>query len=154
MAKNMGANAREHKYSDARCEISLAPSRSAAWLVVLASLATLGLIAATPGAPVLRILAAAWIACAALEALHSRALLRGRRAARAVSLGGAGDIAIRDALGAWRTGALRGGSFVAPWLTVIRWRPAGARFDRTLPILPDMLSPEDFRRVRVMLRWS
>jgi toxin CptA len=149
----MGAKLREHKYSEATCEIALGPSRSAAWCVALASLATVALIAATPGALRLRILAATWIACAALEALHSRAFLRGRRAARAISLARAGGIAVQDALGQWRAGSLREGSFVAPWLTVVRWRPAGARFDRTIPILPDMLSREDFRRVRVMLRW-
>ena len=149
----VGAAAREHKYSDATCEISLGPSRSAAWGVAVASLATLALLAATPGVLRLRILFATWIACAALEALHSRALLRGRRAARAVSLARGGEIAVQDALGAWRTGSLSEGSFVAPWLTVIRWRPAEARFDRAVPILPDMLSPEDFRRLRVLLRW-
>jgi len=153
MVTKMGAKAREHKYSDAACEITLRPSRSAAWMVALASLATLVLIAATPGALALRILAATWIACAALEALHSRALLRGRRAARVVSLARGGEIAVQDALGVWRIGGLREGSFVAPWLTVIRWRPAEARFDRAVPILPDMLSPEDFRRLRVLLRW-
>lgn len=150
----VGATAREHKYNDATCEVSLRPSRSAAWWVAVASLTTLALVAATPGALGLRILFATWIACAALEALHSRALLRGGRAARVVSLEPGGAIAVQDALGRWRTGALRGGSFVAPWLTVIRWRPAGARFDRAIPIHPDMLSQEDFRRVRVMLRWS
>jgi toxin CptA len=149
----MRAKAGEHKYSEAACEIPLRPSRSAAWVVALASLATLVLIAAAPGALALRILAATWIACAALEALRSRALLRGRRAARAVSLARGGEIAVQDALGCWRTGSLREGSFVAPWLTVIRWRPAGARFDRAVPILPDMLSPDEFRRLRVMLRW-
>ena len=150
----VGAEAREHKYSDATCEISLGPSRSAAWAVAAASLATLVLIAAAPGGLRLRILFATWIACAALEALHSRALLRGGRAARIVSLQPEGAISVQDALGRWRTGGLCEGSFVAPWLTVIRWRPAGAWFDRTIPILPDMLSQEDFRRVRVTLRWS
>jgi hypothetical protein len=150
----MGTRVREHKYSEATCAIILGPSRSAAGCIALASLATVALVAATPGAPGLRILAATWIACAALEALHSRAFLRGRRAARALSLARGGGIAVQDALGQWRTGSLREGCFVAPWLTVVRWRPDGARLDRTLPILPDMLSREDFRRVRVMLRWS
>jgi toxin CptA len=149
----MGAKAREDKYSEARCEVALEPSRQGAWIVALAALATLAVVAATPGAPALRILAGTWIACAALEALHSRALLRGRRAARGVCLARGGEVAVRDPLGRWRTGTVRDGSFVAPWLTVIRWRPAGARFDRTIPILPDMLSREDFRRVRVLLRW-
>ena len=49
---------------------------------------------------------------------------------------------------------LRDGSFVAPWLTIVRWRPEGARFDRTFLVVPGMLEREDFRRLRVLLRWA
>jgi hypothetical protein len=154
METNMGAEAGEHKYSEAPCEISLGRSRSGAWLVASAAMATLVLIAAMPGDTAVRILAATWIACAALEALENRALLRGPRAAHAVVLWRGGDIAVRDALGRWRTGRVREGCFVAPWLTIVRWRPGEARFDRTLAILPDMLGEDAFRRARVLLRWS
>ena len=150
----MGAKAREHKYSDAPCEIALRPSRSAPWIIGSAALATLALLAATPGLVSLRILAGTWVACAALEAIHSRALLRGRRAVCALRLDRDGGIELRDALGRWREGLVQEGSFVAPWLTIVRWRGADARFGRTLPILPDMLPEEHFRRLRVMLRWS
>ena len=150
----MGAQAADRKYSDAACEIGLRPSRRAAWIVAGAALATLALIAATPGSTAARVLAAAWIACAAMDALRARAFLRGRRGVRAIRLGRGGEIAVQDGLGAWRAGSVSEGSFVAPWLTVIRWRPAEARFDRTVPILPGMLPQEDFRRLRVLLRWS
>ncbi len=150
----MGDKARDHKYSDAPCEIALRPSRSGPWIIGSAALATLALLAATPGVASLRILAGTWVACAALEAIHSRALLRGRRAVRALRLNREGGIELQDALGRWREGIVEQGSFVAPWLTIVRWRGAGGRFARTLPILPDMLPEEDFRRVRVTLRWS
>ena len=150
----MGAKAREHKYSDAPCEIALVPSRSAPWIIGSAALATLALLAAAPGLVPLRILAGTWVACASIEAIHSRALLRGRRAVRALRLSRDGEIELQDALGRWHEGIVEQGSFVAPWLTIVRWRGAGARFARTLPILPDMVPEEDFRRVRVMLRWS
>lgn len=108
--------------------------------------ATLALLAFMPGAPAPRILAATWVACAALHAL--------RRRARAVRFDPDGAIEVQDAAGQWRTGEVREGSFVAPWLTIVRWRPGGARFDASIVLLPDMLPAEDFRRVRVWLRWA
>jgi hypothetical protein len=154
MESKVGRNGGNHKYSEAACGVGLRPSRSAAALIGLAALATVALMIAMPGALGPRILAATWVACAALEAIHARALHRGRRGVRAIVVRHEAEIAVQRASGEWRMGALRAGSFVAPWLTVIRWRPAGSRFDRTIPILPDMLAPEDFRRLRVMLRWS
>ena len=103
--------------------------------------------------PSLRVLAATWIACAALEAIHSRALLRGSRAVRRFTLAGS-TVEVVDGEGRVRSGALRPGSFVAPWLTIVRWRPEGARFDRALPLVPGMADGESLRRLRVVLRWA
>ena len=150
----MGAALREHKYSEATVRIQLAPSRLALLAIVSMAVATLALIALTPGPVGARILAATWVACAALHALHVVALRRGRHGVRAVRVHRTGEIEVGNAAGAWRTGVVRAGSFVAPWLTIVRWRAHGARFDRSIVILPDMLAAEDFRRVRVWLRWS
>ena len=150
----MGAALREDKYSEAAVRIDLGLSRIARAAIVAMSGATLALIACTPGPVGLRILAATWIACGALHALHVVALARGRRGVRAFHVGRGGEIEVRDAHGVWASGALRAGSFVAPWLTIVRWRAQGERFDRSIVILPDMLAAGDFRRVRVWLRWS
>ena len=150
----MGAALPELKYSEAALEVGLSSSRRAAWVVVCVTLATLGLIAATPGAAALRILAATWIACAGLEALNTLALRRGARAVRSLLVQRSGAIEVAMVEGGYRTGIVRDGSFVAPWLTIIHWRPAGCRFDRTIVVLPDMLAPDDFRRLRVLLRWA
>jgi hypothetical protein len=56
--------------------------------------------------------------------------------------------------GTWRTGTVRDGCFVLPALTVIRWRPDGARLDRALPLLPGMALPEELRKIRVILRFT
>jgi toxin CptA len=153
MELEMDAKGRELKYSDGAVELRLAPSPLGAWLVFAAALASLAVIAATPGLDGARILAATWVACGALEAVHSRALLRGQRGVRALRVRG-NAIEIEDGLGRWRKGAIRAGSFVAPWLTIVRWRPEGARFDRTIAILPGMAGAEEFRRLRVELKWS
>ncbi len=149
----MGAAQPELKYSEAALEVALVPSRVAAMCLASMVLATLIVIAVTPGSTALRILAATWIACGGLEALHTVALHRGS-GVRTIHLRRSGEIEVLTGKGGHRSGALRDGSFVAPWLTIIRWRPEDARFDRAILLMPDMLPADDFRRMRVMLRWA
>ena len=94
-----------------------------------------------------RAAAFAWVIAMAWHA-HGRLV-----AVRALRLDCTGSIAVRDHLG-WRPGRVRDGSFVAPWLTIIRWRPDGARLDRTLVIVPDMIHVAARRRIRVILKWA
>ena len=54
----------------------------------------------------------------------------------------------------WIAGEVRDGSFVMPWLTIVRWRPAGARLDRSLLLLPGMAPADEMRKIRVILRWG
>ena len=55
--------------------------------------------------------------------------------------------------GAWHEAALLGSSFVAPYLTVLNLKPAGGRLVKHLVILPDAVNAEDFRQLRVWLKW-
>ena len=136
----MGVERGFDKYSE-RVEAFLAPSRRARAAIAAAVVATSALACATPLTPSARALAACAIAWSALRAL--------RAVARPASLriDGTGEIAVDGA-----AGYVVAGSFVAPWLTAVRWRPAGAWRDRGLLVLPDMLGAEDFRRLRVLLR--
>jgi len=151
---HVGAAQPELKYSEAALAVALLPSRVASWFLGAMAVATLVLIAATPGMMSVRILAVTWVSCSALEAIHRVALRRGGRGVRAIRLRQSGEIAVCMASGAWRRGVVRNGSFVAPWLTIVRWRPEGARWDRTILVLPDMLGEDAFRALRVLLRWS
>jgi hypothetical protein len=49
-------------------------------------------------------------------------------------------------------GAIADDSYVGTLLTTIVFHAAGCRRARTLALLPDMLSRDDFRRLRVLLR--
>jgi toxin CptA len=150
----MGAALPELKYSDGAVEVRLRPSWIALFGIASMALATLGLLALIPGAPGLRILASTCVACAGLEAIHAIALRRGRRGARTILLRRSREIAVCSDNGLWRPGRVCDGSFVAPWLTIIRWRPDDRVFARSIVILPGMLDAESFRRLRVILRWS
>lgn len=126
-----------------RVEAVLGRSRRARAGVAAAALATMALAFSLPVEPGLRALGAAWAAVAALHAL--RRLGRPRR----LTLGHSGIVLVDGV-----EGRVRDGSFVAPWLVVVRWRPQGARRDRSLLVAPDMLGAEDFRRLRVLLSWG
>ena len=66
-------------------------------------------------------------------------------------------ITVTDCNGRSRAGAILDDSYVGAWLTTIVWRwdespwwyPA-----TTIVVLPDMLAPDSFRRLRVVLRYG
>jgi toxin CptA len=137
----VGAARMEDKYSE-ELALLLRPSRIACAFIAAGALATLALAWATPLPIAVRILWSTAVACLALHAFERA------RLAHRVQLRRDGAARIDG-----REGLLRDGAFVAAFLATIRWRPAGARFDRTVLVLPDMLAPDDFRRLRVLLRW-
>ena len=49
--------------------------------------------------------------------------------------------------------AVLGSSFVSPLLTVLSLRMLGAGGSRSLVVTPDALGADEFRRLRVWLRW-
>jgi len=132
--------------TDFNYRATLAPSPRATVFIVFAGGATVALVVFLSLVPLLRLAAIAWVGATCLAACRSVAARR-----RDLVLRGAA-IDLRDEGGEWRTGQLRDGSFVAPWLTIVRWRAAGERFDRTVAILPDMIDAARFRELRVLLR--
>ncbi|PXW88193.1 toxin CptA [Nitrosomonas sp. Nm84] len=49
---------------------------------------------------------------------------------------------------------LLGNTFVAPYLIVLNLKPVGKFFVRSVVILPDGIDAEEFRQLRVWLRWK
>ena len=141
------------KYSEA-VDASVAPSPPLAAALVLACAATLAVMAFTPMGSFTRAGLAAGVVLAFVDAVRVIALRRTSRGVRGFRVDLAKTLRVRDAAGHEREGVLVDGSFVAPWLTLVRWRPAGARFDRTFLLVRGMLGPEEFRRLRVLLRWA
>jgi toxin CptA len=131
-----------NKYNEASVAFALAPSRRLAAFIVLAAAATACLLLAVPLPGVVVLALMAWCTVAA-----AHALARNRACDVRVSRGTSITVGAR-------VGAIAHGSFVAPWLTIVHWRPLGARFTRTLVVLPDMIDAESFRALRVILRWA
>jgi len=126
------------------CELKY--SRAGAAVIVVSALATVAIAALLPWDAALRAALVAFVAAHTAHALDSLASVR----AVHVHLDGHVRVESRDAPA--REGTLAAGGFVAPWLVCVRWRPRGAFFDRTVLVLPDMLSPGAFRRLRIVLR--
>jgi hypothetical protein len=93
------------------------------------------------------------VAISACHAVWRVALLRSERAIECFEIDREGRVNARSRLRGWQEGKLLGTSFVSPMLTILNLRLAGERFARHIVILPDSLPFEDFRQLRVLLRW-
>lgn len=136
MESNVRAVACELKYSGAGLAILLC-----------AAAATMALVLAIPMGALLRSSLVLYVFASSARACRQLLAPRSLRLARS------GEIHVRGD-GGWRSGRVRGGSFVMPWLVIIRWRPQGARLDRSLVLLPDMAARDELRNIRVFLRWA
>jgi hypothetical protein len=134
--------------------VSLGPSRRAlVWVGGVALLACVA-IAMLPFDPVLIAFVTLGIGVWAGDRAHVVALRRGPRATRSLWLSGDRMIVVRNGAGQLTAGCVRTSTYVGARLTTIVWRPDGARRSRAEVILPDMLPANDFRRLRVLLRYG
>ncbi|MFO1305730.1 MAG: protein YgfX [Burkholderiales bacterium] len=134
--------------------VPLGPSRLAGACIGVATLATLAVVLTFPVSPwqhaglCAAVLASAWVA---FERIAAR-----RTPDAVIEVRVAHDLLIvvmrRD--GRLVAGRVRPSTCVSSALTSIVWRRNGAWLSRTILVLPDMLPPEDFRKLRVMLRYA
>ncbi len=90
----------------------------------------------------------------AAAAFRRHALLRGAGAVTELRLAADLVLVAHRADGALVAGHVRSSTYVGASLTSIVWRPDGAWRSRAILIVPDMLPADDFRRLRVMLRYA
>jgi len=81
------------------------------------------------------------------------ALRLGSSAVVALRIARGETLSIRSRDGEWRDGEVLGSTTVTAFLTVINLRVNGERRMRNVVILPDCMAGEDYRRLRVWLRW-
>jgi toxin CptA len=136
-----------------RVVIALGPSRRVEAWVMLAAAAGLAAALAAEVPAIARAAIAFGLAVAAIRAARRQAWREGPGAVRRLAADLAGRIEVEGADGRVVTGRLADDSFVAPWLTIVRWRPDGCRLARTVLVVPDAVDPAQFRRLRILLRW-
>jgi len=96
---------------------------------------------------------AAAIGASLLQTLWGKALLKSRTSLVAVELRGAGGLAVQTRNGQWHDARLLGTTYVAPLLTVLNLKLSERIIARHVVIVPDNADADDFRRLRVLLRW-
>jgi len=134
--------------------VVLAPSRIAGAGIGLLAAATIALIVGRPLEWWLQALIIFAVVTWAAATFQVSALHRGRFAVTEVRV--APDLMLVACMGDGRlvAGHVRASTYVGAWITTIVWRPDRTSLSRTILVLPDMLPDEDFRRLRVMLRYA
>lgn len=82
------------------------------------------------------------------------ALLRSPRSIVAIEISDDDKLAFQTLDGKWQTAKLRQSSFVSPWLAILNLKPENACWLRNVVIMADGISEEEFRRLRIWLRWK
>ena len=139
-------------HEPAALHIELAPSRLAAAAIVAGVIATAALVAWLPGQPWWRVGGVLALGAYAIALTRVWANRTAQHSVVSLVLGPSRHIVMTERGGRRIEGVVQADSYVGSLLTTIVMRPAGARWSRSIAILPDMLSADDFRRLRVRLR--
>ena len=134
--------------------IVVGPSRLACVAIAIVAASTFAIALTLSLAPIICMACFAASATWAGNRIWVVALRRGPHAVRTIGLQGDHTIDVGYADGSIARGSLRETSFVGPDITTLVWRAQGARYSRSVLILPDMLPAEDFRRLRVLMRYG
>jgi len=134
--------------------VALGPSPLAGAAIGVLALATLAVVFALPLPAWQQSAITVAVACWALAAFRCVALRRSTRAVTALTLAHDRLLIVRTGDGALVAGHVRATTYVGALVTSVVWRADDSRWSRAVLVLPDMLPPEDFRRLRVLLRYS
>lgn len=134
--------------------VSLRPSRVATATIAALAAATFGLWLTLPVPLVCDFVAAVALVGWALHHIRRHGTRSARHALVEIMLSSDAVIVVRRRDGRLIAGHVRSGSYVQPLFTSIVWRPDGARWSQAIPLVPDMLGFDEFRRVRILLRYG
>lgn len=131
-------------------DVALSPSRILRGWIMMLALVTCAVTLALP---------LAWwsnalivVSVCGWAALELRGRRRGHHALRHLRVEDDRSLSIAAADGRTLRGRVLPASYVGARLTTLVWRPVGRNLARAEILLPDMLTREDFRRLRVLLR--
>jgi len=102
-----------------------------------------------------------WVTFSAIAALFANlvveirhALLRMPDSVIAVEINSDNVLAVQLRRGGWRECDVLGSTYVASFLVILNLRETLSRNARRIMVLPDSMSADDFRQLRVWLRWK
>lgn len=134
--------------------MELRPSRQLALVLGSAHLSALLVLALLPLALWLQASGAVVLLLSAAHAIRHHALRRGRHAAVALHFTDREQLRVRMRDGSWHAGRVLGSSTVGASLTLLNIALDGRRLPVHVILPVDSLAADDFRRLRVWLRWG
>ena len=134
--------------------ISLGPSRLACFAIAILVASTSGIVVMLPIPAIAIVATVAALTCWAGHRIWTLGLARSPRAIRELRVEGDRSIVATLVNGEVLSGRVKDASYVGAIVTTLTWRSKGAFCARSVLILPDMLPAEDFRRLRVLLRYG
>ena len=134
--------------------LALRPSRRLTLVLAAAGIAACAAVLSLPLSSWQQLGAIVLIAAATLYHILRDAWLRMPRSVVAIEVGTQGEFRCQARDGDWLEVAVRGDSFVTPWLTVLNLRVENERLARRTILLSDSGDTEMLRRLRVWLRWG
>ena len=134
--------------------VELKRSRLAMALVSVASIATATLVAWLPGNEWIRAAVALAVGVQGIASLRSWGLRVSPRAIAVIEIGSDLRAVLTERGGRRVEGIIRADSYVGALLTTLVIRREKAHWSRAEAILPDMMRAEDFRRLRMLLRFG
>jgi len=132
----------------------LEPSMHLAVILGCAHFAAIGMLWPLALPMAVKLLGTALLAASLFFYLRSYALLRSPRSVVALELSEEMACTLETQHGERIICTLQGSSFVAPYLTVLNFKLSGKFFTRSVVILADSIDAEQFRQLRVLLRWK
>jgi hypothetical protein len=101
-----------------------------------------------------KVVLAVLIVVSMAHAIWHNALLWSRGAFTALELRETGEVTVQTGDGEWHDARILGTSYASPTLSAINLRMADARLARHILVVADNCDPEQFRLLRVYLRWG
>lgn len=134
--------------------MTLRPSYRLAVILLAAHAAVAGLLVTLPLPSWVTLSAAMLLLGSAIHSVHRHALLRGRQAITALTFSDRETMRVSFRDGSSHAGCVLGSSTIGTTLTLLNIALDGRRLPVHVVLLGDSLSTDDFRRLRVWLRWG
>jgi len=134
--------------------IQLKASSALAAILLIAYGAAIFLIAVVNLPQWLQLIAIAILIASLVSYVRKTALLFSPEAAVAIEIASDDSLSIQTARGDWIACEVVDSTYVGSFLTVLNLRELNKRVVRHLIILPDSADGDEFRRLRVWLRWK
>lgn len=134
--------------------VSPRTSRVATIAIAALAVATFGVVLTLPTPATFDLFVAVVLAGWARHHIRLHGTRTARHAVVEILLSSDAVIVVRRRDGKLIAGHVRSATFVHPSFTSIVWRADGARWSQATPLVPDMLDLDDFRRLRVLLRYG